>query len=94
MEDVLLVLLGLAFVPALIKIYYINKLERVNGRFWPHPITWFKMVLYWAWPFLKSDNPKKQPIIKKLNLLTAIFWGMIALVLLLELAYFAFLPGD
>ena len=74
---------------AFVKMYYIVKLENIKGRYFPSPIVLGKIFFLWPVPYLKSENPKKKEVIRKLNITTAVFWGMFLLIILVVLIYAA-----
>ena len=75
----------LMLIPAFLKMYYIIKLENIKGRYFPSPIVFGKIFLFWPFPYFKSENPKKKEVIRKLNITTAVFWGMFVLIILVLL---------
>ena len=79
----------LMLIPAFLKMYYILKLENIKGRYFPSPIVLGKILFYWPFPYFKSENPKKKEAIRKLNITTAVFWGMFLLAMLVTLIYLA-----
>lgn len=77
-------------ITIIFKCYYIIKLENLKGRYFPSRFIFSKFLL-WPFPWLKSESPEKQRIIRKINIATAVFWGLFALIILSVLIDIAFL---
>lgn len=75
-------------IPIFLKVYYIFKLESIKGHSLSVLIGFVK-VFYWPFPYFKSANPKKQEVIRKINIVTAAIWGMFLLIMLDLLIYAA-----